>query len=90
MQDMLQALHDIGAKHGVSASCVATRWVLQQRGVAAVIVGARNATHVRDLQRLFAPGFELDDDDLLALDAAYEGANQPTTDVYAWERGGEW
>jgi aryl-alcohol dehydrogenase-like predicted oxidoreductase len=47
MQDMLAALHDIGAKHGVSASCVASRWVLQQRHVAAVIVGARNTSHIR-------------------------------------------
>jgi aryl-alcohol dehydrogenase-like predicted oxidoreductase len=40
-------LHDIGEKHGVSPSCVATRWVLQQQGVSAVILGARNTTHLR-------------------------------------------
>lgn len=44
---LIQVLHDIGEKHGVSPSCVATRWVLQQPGVSAVIVGARNATHIR-------------------------------------------
>lgn len=85
---LLQVLHDIGEKHGVSASCVAARWVLQQPGVAAIVLGARNATHVRDTQRLFS--FVLDESDLLDLDAAYEGANQPTTDVYVWERGGRW
>jgi hypothetical protein len=44
---VLQVLHDIGEKHGVSPSCVASRWVLQQPGVSAVILGARNATHLR-------------------------------------------
>ncbi|WIA11681.1 hypothetical protein OEZ85_011778 [Tetradesmus obliquus] len=88
MQDLLRVLHEVGEKHGVSASCVAARWVLQQPNVAAVVLGARNATHTRDAQRLFS--FELDEIDLLDIDAAYEGAHQPTTDVYAWERGGSW
>lgn len=47
MQDVLTVLHEIGQKHGVSPSCVASRWVLQQPGVSAVILGARNASHVR-------------------------------------------
>ncbi|KAF6265763.1 aldo/keto reductase [Scenedesmus sp. NREL 46B-D3] len=88
LQDLLRVLHDVGGKHGVSASCVAARWVLQQPGVAAVVLGARNATHIRDAQRLFS--FELDEIDSLDIDAAYEGAHQPTTDVYTWERGGSW
>lgn len=45
---------------------------------------------LQDAQRLFSPGFELDEEDLFDLDAVYEGATQPTTDVYAWERGGQW
>eukprot|EP00878_Enallax_costatus_P000475 GHUV01000567.1.p1 GENE.GHUV01000567.1~~GHUV01000567.1.p1 ORF type:complete len:455 (+),score=136.94 GHUV01000567.1:163-1527(+) len=88
LQDMLRVLHDIGEKHGVSGSCVASRWVLQQPGVAAVVLGARNTRHIRDTQRLFR--FELDEVDMLDIDAAYEGANQPATDVYMWERGGNW
>jgi hypothetical protein len=43
---------------------------------------------LQDAQRLFS--FELDEIDMLDIDAAYEGAHQPTTDVYAWERGGSW
>jgi hypothetical protein len=45
---------------------------------------------LQDAQRLFSPGLELDEDDLFDLDAVYEGASQPTTDVYVWERGGQW
>ena len=43
----LQVLHDIGEKHGVSPSVVAARWVLQQPGVSAIVLGARNATHLK-------------------------------------------
>lgn len=71
---------------GGGADVVARRRVLTQ----CVAARCSSSTHPQDLQRLFAPGFELDDDDLLALDATYEGAHQPTTDVYSWERGGEW
>jgi aryl-alcohol dehydrogenase-like predicted oxidoreductase len=81
-------LQRVGKKHGVSASVAAMRWTLQQRGVAALVVGARNAMHLGDYRRLF--GFRLDEIDMLDIDAAYEGAAQPTTDVYAWERGGGW
>lgn len=88
LQDALAVTARVGRKHGVSAGAVALRWVLQQPGVAAVAVGARNALHLGDMRRAFS--FALDDVDLLDLDAAYEGANQPTSDVYAWERGGDW
>lgn len=40
-------MHDVGEKHGVTASCVASRWVLQQPGVAAIVLGARNMQHIR-------------------------------------------
>ena len=40
-QTILQALADIGSRHKVSVSNVATRWVMEQAAVAGVIVGAR-------------------------------------------------
>jgi hypothetical protein len=43
----LQVLHGVADKHGVSISCVAARWVLQQPGVTAIVLGARNALHLR-------------------------------------------
>jgi hypothetical protein len=45
---------------------------------------------LQDTCRVFSPGFELDEEDLFDLDAVYEGATPPTTDVYVWERGGAW
>jgi aryl-alcohol dehydrogenase-like predicted oxidoreductase/enamine deaminase RidA (YjgF/YER057c/UK114 family) len=60
LQTLLQALDAIARRHGVSISNVATRWVMQQPAVAAVIVGARlgESEHRADNQRLFE--FELD------------------------------
>lgn len=88
LQEQLEVLSRIGKKHGASASSVALRWALQQEAVAAVVVGARNAAHIGDLRRAFA--FNLGEDELLDLDAAYESAVQPTGDVGEWERGGVW
>lgn len=70
LQGLLAALVGIAAKHGVSVSNVATRWVLQQPAVAAVIIGARleQREHRADNLRLFS--FALDQADLAAIDAA--------------------
>ena len=40
-QGILKAAAAVGERHGVSVSNVATRWVLEQTGVAGVIIGAR-------------------------------------------------
>ncbi len=69
-QGVLRAAHTVAVKHGVSIALVASRWVLEQPGVAGVIVGARlgQSAHVADTARLFA--FALDDDDRAVLAAA--------------------
>ncbi|GLI71509.1 hypothetical protein VaNZ11_016732 [Volvox africanus] len=89
MQEVLEATRTVAQRHGVSSSAVATAWVLHQPQVAAAIVGARNARHIRDMQAACA--LKLDDADLLDLDAVWEGVPEPpTSDVYVWERGGAW
>ncbi|HKX09998.1 MAG TPA: aldo/keto reductase [Stellaceae bacterium] len=62
-QAILSALAGIARKHGVSIANVATRWVLDQPAVAAIIVGARlgEREHRADNLRSFA--FALDDAD---------------------------
>ena len=71
LQAVLRAAHAVGRKHGVSISNVATRWVLEQPAVAAVIVGARlgEREHRADNLKLF--GFALDAEDHALLDAAF-------------------
>ncbi|MDQ0322902.1 aryl-alcohol dehydrogenase-like predicted oxidoreductase/enamine deaminase RidA (YjgF/YER057c/UK114 family) [Pararhizobium capsulatum DSM 1112] len=75
-QDILRAAGNIAAKHQVSISNVASRWVLEHPSVAATIVGARigENEHRNDNLKVFS--FTLDSDDHAALDAAFS-ATQP-------------
>ncbi len=70
-QGILKAAAAIAGKHGVSIPNVATRWVLEQTGVAGVIIGARigEREHRADNMRLFA--FVLDAEDHALLDEAF-------------------
>lgn len=71
LQAVLQAAAAVARRHGVSISNVATRWVLEQPAVGAVIVGARlgEREHRGDNLRTF--DFALDDDDRAQLQAAF-------------------
>lgn len=76
LQGVLRAADRIAKKHAVSIANVATRWVLEQPAVAAVIVGARlgESEHRADNLRLFA--FALDDEDRATLAAAFAGTTR--------------
>ena len=67
-QILLRLLEDIARKHGVSVANVATRWVLDQPAVSAVIVGARlgQSQHRSDCLRLFS--FKLDEEDYARIE----------------------
>jgi aryl-alcohol dehydrogenase-like predicted oxidoreductase/enamine deaminase RidA (YjgF/YER057c/UK114 family) len=71
VQTILAAAAAIARKHGVSVANVATRWVLEQPAVAAVIVGARlgEREHRDDNLRLFS--FALDSEDHARLAHAF-------------------
>ena len=71
LQKLLRTAQAIARKHNVSISNVATRWVLQQKAVAAVIVGARlgESEHRADNLKVF--GFSLDEEDCAHLAAAF-------------------
>ena len=70
-QRILAAAAEVGRKHEVSISNVATRWVLEHPAVAAIIVGARitENEHRADNVRVF--DFELDAEDRDRLDATF-------------------
>ncbi|MCO5080840.1 MAG: aldo/keto reductase [Rhizobiaceae bacterium] len=70
-QGILRAAAGIAAKHDVSLSNVASRWVLEHEAVAATIIGARlgESEHRDDNLKVF--GFSLDDEDRAALEAAF-------------------
>lgn len=73
---ILRAAETVATKHRVSIANVATRWVLDQPAVAAVIVGARlgESEHRADNLRTFT--FSLDEDDRRTIDDAL-AASQP-------------
>lgn len=82
---MLQGIAD---KHSTTIANVATRWVLQQPHVPAVIVGARNASHVGDHVALF--GFRLDEADQAEIQQVLVEGKRAKGDCYTLERGGVW
>ena len=70
-QNILMAVGQIANKHNVSISNVATRWVLEQSGVAGVIIGARLGENVHTENNLKLFSFELDEKDYEGLKVAF-------------------
>ena len=83
-QALLAALKAVADRHSVAIGPVAIRWVLEQPGVAAVIVGARHARHL--VTTLDAPSLALDADDRARIAAVQASATGPAGEVYALER----
>ncbi len=83
-QELLAALATVAARHGTDIATVASRHVLDRPGVAAVIVGARNRSH---LPRNLAIGaLALTADDRAEIDAVLARRQGPEGDVYTLER----
>jgi aryl-alcohol dehydrogenase-like predicted oxidoreductase/enamine deaminase RidA (YjgF/YER057c/UK114 family) len=85
LQRVLRTLSEVAARHGVSVANVATRFVLEQPGMAGVILGARlgESEHVAENLRLF--GFALTEKDHAEIEAVAE-----TLDAIPGEPGDEY
>lgn len=83
-RELLAVLVRVGRKHGVDPATVAMRWVLDRPGVAAVIVGARNASHVAANRA--ALELELEAEDVVAIETVASRGKGPGGDIYALER----
>ena len=83
-QELLVALASIARRHEVGVANVATRWVLDQPGVAAAIIGARHADQLPDNLRTFT--LRLDADDYAAIDTVLARRGGPPGDVFELER----
>jgi aryl-alcohol dehydrogenase-like predicted oxidoreductase len=83
-QSLLKILKQIADKHSVKISAVATRWVLDQAGVAAAIVGARYADHLSETLSVFS--LRLDAHDHAQLAVILGKCSGPTGDTYTLER----
>ena len=83
-QRLLHVLARVAERRQAGIANVATRWVLDRPQVGAVIVGARDATHLAETLRTFA--LELEPDDLEQIAAALADHPGPRGDVYELER----
>jgi aryl-alcohol dehydrogenase-like predicted oxidoreductase len=83
-QELLRTLRKVADKHGAAIATVAVRWALQQSAVAAAIVGVRHARHLAETLEVFR--FELDAQDLAAIEQITSQATGPAGDIYGLER----
>jgi aryl-alcohol dehydrogenase-like predicted oxidoreductase len=83
-QELLVVLDTIAQRHEVSIPAVASRYVLEQPAVAAVIQGSRHARHLADNVKLTA--FSLDSDDYQLLAPIFDRSTGPGGDVYDLDR----
>jgi len=81
-QELLSVLDAIAGRHRVGIASVAIRYVLDKPGVAAALVGARDAGHLDDLVRAVT----LDDGDRDAIARLVAQAPGPRGDCYELER----
>ncbi len=65
-----EAAERIGEKRGISAAQVSLAWVLRQPGITAPIFGATKPEHID--AAIAALDIQLDDDEVAALEAAYQ------------------
>jgi len=64
-QKLLHLLKKIAEKHQVEIAHVATKYIMNQPGVAATIIGTRSSRHVQSNERIFS--FELEPADLAEI-----------------------
>jgi aryl-alcohol dehydrogenase-like predicted oxidoreductase len=83
-QELLRGLRRVADRRGVDIATIASRYVLGKPGVAAVIVGARDRTHVVDNARIASVA--LAEDDAREIDVIVAQSSGPRGDVYALER----
>jgi aryl-alcohol dehydrogenase-like predicted oxidoreductase len=83
-QKLLQTLHSIAAKYESDIASVASAYVLAKPGVAGVIVGAKDRSHLHQNVRLMQ--LRLDADDEALIEQALDGARDVPGDVYDLER----
>ena len=83
-QALLSVLRRVADQHGTDIATVASAAMLAKPGVAAVIVGARNRSHLASNLRIAE--IVLTAEDIAAIDSVLAAASPVAGDVYALER----
>ncbi len=84
MQELLPVLKEIADSHGVRIANVAVRYILEQRGVGACMVGTRNSKHVESNLRTLQ--FDLTEEDKKTIRDFLSRYPSPEGDCYTLER----
>ncbi len=83
-QELLKLLNQIAKKHGVSIPHVASRYILDQQGVGAAIVGVRNSRHVESNTKFFS--FDLDEEEIDEIRSFINQFGMPEGEPFQLER----
>lgn len=83
-QSLLRTLSSIGKKHGATITNVATRYVLDRKQAAGIIIGARTSSQMR--ANLDAFKISLNSDDIRDIEMILSQGQGPQGDVFALER----
>lgn len=79
---VLDAVEDIAASRGVTASQVALNWLRRKAGVSSIIIGARTTAQLED--NLGAAAFSLDDEEMARLDQVSTTPRIYPYDMHQW------
>lgn len=83
-QKLLSVIAKIAERHDVGIPAVASRYVLEQPAVAAVIQGARHDRHLRENLRMLA--FDFAPEEIAEIDAVLALSTGPAGDCYDLDR----
>ncbi len=83
-QSLLQTLHHIAMRHGVSITNIATRYIMERDQVGGVIIGARDGKHINENKKLFQ--FHLIEEDYRAIEKIISQRQGPVGDIFDIER----
>lgn len=83
-QRLLKVCKNIADSHGTDIGTIASAWVLQKPAVKAVIVGARNISHIESNIKI--PQIVFTSDQLAAIDEVLAESTGPNGPVYDLER----
>lgn len=83
-QELLKVLDQIAKTHGSDIASVSSAWTLQQPGVKAVIVGARNQDHLE--RNLAIPNMLFSEEEIAAIGKVLAQSREIEGDVYYLER----
>lgn len=89
-QELLGTLKEIGLKHNVSVSSVATRWVLDFPYVGAVIVGSRMGISEHTEDNTASLGWSLEEADREALEKVLQRSRRQEMFEDMGDCGGEY